>query len=382
MRLYPSSPIRRRLRSTGTGGRCAGRNGFGWILLVFLTTPCLGIRCHAQRFIYSDFAAPTQLILQGDVEPYANRLRLTPAVQRKRSGVWFQTKQPVGEGFQSIFQFQITAPCVYGGQGLAFMMQGNATPLLSSDVSGDPLGPRGFGQRATNTTPLIGGLGRTLGFVGISNAVVIKFGTYHWNRSGFVKFDEISVIAGDEPSVRLSNAYRIASVTNAVFSDQKIHTVKVAYVPGTLQIFLDDLEHPRLTVPLNLATVMNLEQGRAWVGFTSSTGGDCQNHDLVSWSFASLNNPVTLAAQPVAAVPTPARTSLTATPTFAATEQSPVLPHDKAFGYAVPAQVGLTHRIEASTDLVHWVTITNVAIYFKDYESTNYDRRFYRFLDR
>lgn len=351
-------------------------NQLAWFLLVGLfapTTACLG-----QSFNYTDFARPTQLILLGDVEPYGNRLRLTPAVKRKRSGVWFQAKQPVADGFQSIFQFQIGPPCVYGGQGLTFMLQGNPTPLLSSDVSGDPLGPRvpAFGTRPTNTPPLIGGLGRTLGFAGISNAVVIKFGTYHWNKSGFVKFDEISVIAGDAPTVRLSLADRIATTTNIVFSDQQIHTVKVGYVPGTLQIFLDDFQTPRLTVPLDLATVM-LEQGRAWVGFTSSTGGDCQNHDLVSWSFASSRNPLAHYAPSAQSRPSPSAPAI-----FAGAEQPTVLAHDSAFGHAVPAEVGLTHHIEASTDLVHWVTVTNVQLYFKDYESTNYDRRFYRFLDR
>ena len=179
-----------------------------------------------------------------------------------------------------------------------------------------------------------------------------------------------------------SNAHRIGYITNAIFSDQQIHTAKVAYVPGALRIFLDDLENPSLSVPLNLAAVMSLDEGRAWVGFTSSTGGDCQNHDLLSWSFASLNYPVTQAAQPVAAASSPPQKPLTAAPAFAATQPSPALPPDRAFSAALPAQVGLTHRIEASTDLVHWVTITNAALYFKDYKSTNYDRRFYRFPER
>jgi hypothetical protein len=339
-------------------------------------------RCHAQRFLYPDFASPTQLILQGDVEPYGNRLRLTPAVVRKRGGVWYQTKQPIAGGFQSIFRFQITAPCVYGANGITFMLQGNATPLLSSDIAGDPLRPPAFGLRATNSPALIGGVGRTMGFTGISNAVVVKFDTYHWDRrKGFVKFDEISVIAGDEPAVRLSNAYRRAYVTNVVFSDQQVHAAKVAYVPGTLQVFLDDLEHPRLSVPLNLATAMSLDEGRAWVGFTSSTGADCQNHDLLGWSFASLDNPeVQTALRAAVAASAPGKPH-TAAPAVAAAEPSPVLAPDRPFSAALPAQVGLTHRIEASTDLVHWVTVTNVVLYFKDYESTNYDRRFYRFLE-
>lgn len=55
------------------------------------------------------------------------------------------------------------------------------------------------------------------------------------------------------------------------------------------------------------------------------------------------------------------------------------LPWDKAFGFALPGNVGLTCQIEASTDLVHWVQATNVALYFRDTDSTNYHQRFYRF---
>jgi hypothetical protein len=55
------------------------------------------------------------------------------------------------------------------------------------------------------------------------------------------------------------------------------------------------------------------------------------------------------------------------------------LPSDRSFGFALPGGVGLTHRIEASADLVHWVQATNVSLYFKDADSTNCNQRFYRF---
>lgn len=55
------------------------------------------------------------------------------------------------------------------------------------------------------------------------------------------------------------------------------------------------------------------------------------------------------------------------------------LPWDRSFGFELPSDVGLTYQIEASTDLVHWVQATNVALYFRDMDSTNYNQRFYRF---
>jgi hypothetical protein len=59
-----------------------------------------------------------------------------------------------------------------------------------------------------------------------------------------------------------------------------------------------------------------------------------------------------------------------------------VLPHDDAFGYKLPSDVGLAYSIEASSDLVHWVQDTNVALYFRDFDSANYSQRFYRFERR
>jgi hypothetical protein len=58
------------------------------------------------------------------------------------------------------------------------------------------------------------------------------------------------------------------------------------------------------------------------------------------------------------------------------------LPVDPSFGYALPGEIGLTHQIEASTDLIHWTPVTNVILYFRDPESTNYDQRFYRFREK
>lgn len=49
------------------------------------------------------------------------------------------------------------------------------------------------------------------------------------------------------------------------------------------------------------------------------------------------------------------------------------------FGYALPGEVGLTHNIEASSDMIHWNVATNTGLYFKDYDSTNFSQRFYRF---
>src|ERR1039457_6659397 len=45
------------------------------------------------------------------------------------------------------------------------------------------------------------------------------------------------------------------------------------------------------------------------------------------------------------------------------------LPVDPSFGYRLPDDVGLTHQIEASTNLVEWAPLTNAFYYFSDQDS-------------
>ena len=339
--------------------------GGSWMLAVAgLFLP--GGSSRAAGFAYANFSLPSQLLFQRDATVFQNRLRLTPAERGKIGGVWFETKQNVQGGFETTFQFQFTEKSEFGADGLAFVLQNHERPVL-------------------------GGGGGGIGFAGETNALAVKFDPWHRERSVFLSvpyqpYDEVAVVTGRSPNEPLTPVDAIASVTNEVmFVDQKVHTAKIVYVPGNLQVFLDDLENPLMTVYVNVAKVMNLDQGRAWVGFTAATGDEYYNQDVLSWSFAPLNSAAdgfqiraTIPAAPQPETIAPLQ-SVNSTYTANATPSSPVpLPVDP-FGYALPADVSLTHQIEASTDLVHWTTLTNTVFYFRDLESSNYNQHFYRF---
>lgn len=70
-----------------------------------------------------------------------------------------------------------------------------------------------------------------------------------------------------------------------------------------------------------------------------------------------------------------------ASPVYATSPKSVVLPKDNAFGFALPSEIHLTHQIEASTDLANWTPATNLIFYFKDLDSVKFSSRFYRFLE-
>jgi Legume lectin domain len=332
------------------------------LYLLFALSSLPSRECAAASF--TAFQDPSGLILQADAAVVDNTiLRLTPAKKSQRGGVWLGTKQAVDTSFDTTFQFRITEQCNYGGNGFSFVIQNNPTPVL-------------------------GGFGHNGGFWGASNLVAVNFRTYHYSGTRFVKFDEISVIAGDMRVWSRHCTNCVASVTNVIYSDHAAHTARITYAPGEVSVFLDDLSNPILTAAINLAEKINLDNGKAWVGFTAATGGDCENHDLLSWFFNETTSASASAAQPgKQTLATSAPEPTQAAPVFAsASAPAPVaaLAADRnpGSGLALPPDVGLTHDIEVSTDLVHWTRTTNVMVYFKDGEATNYDHRFYRFRQR
>jgi hypothetical protein len=67
--------------------------------------------------------------------------------------------------------------------------------------------------------------------------------------------------------------------------DQKVHTARILFRPPVLSVFLDGHTAPVLESVVDLSVVVDA-QGKAWVGFTASTGGGYENHDILNWSFS------------------------------------------------------------------------------------------------
>lgn len=319
------------------------------------------VPCGAKSFACIGFDTPSSLIFQGDASLTNDRVRLTSAERGQAGGLWSAAKQPIEDGFETSFQFQLTRPGGHGANGLAFVIQNNDTPRLGAG-------------------------GHGMGFRGIPNSLVIKFDPYHFKDHHYVKYDEVAVLENRSSSIYPPDVGIMDLSTNAVFSDGQIHTVKIIYISGRLEVFLDDLKNPLLTVPVDLANAVALDNGRAWVGLTAATGADFFNQDILSWAFNTpeeiVQNPAT-ASGPSFATQSQNINRLHSTPAISeniahAVSETP-LPTDPAFGYALPADIELTHRIEASSDLIHWVLLTNAVLYFRDPDSTKYDHRYYRF---
>lgn len=86
----------------------------------------------------------------------------------------------------------------------------------------------------------------------------------------------------------IGDEYPLGKVTPDIhLHDEQAHVVKIDYSPGTMTIFLDDIEEPVLEISVDIADTLELDSGNAWVWFTSDTGGGTADiHDILSWSFS------------------------------------------------------------------------------------------------
>lgn len=245
-------------------------------------------------------------------------LRLTGVSDRLRGAAWYRRPQDVAEGFLTTFRFRITEPstrcnilndvhrhCVSrGADGFAFVIQGEGI-----DALGD------------------GGLG--LGYKGIEKSLAIEFDAF-FNHEVLDPFSShVSIHTRGWRAPNDSNhSYSLGHTTAVPDLASGEIDVKIEYIPrfhidslaqpsyvasshmasffengnyptgglgdwggnglGMLRVFCNDLREPVLIVPLNLASTLQLNGGRAYVGFTAATGEESwQAHDILNWKFSS-----------------------------------------------------------------------------------------------
>jgi hypothetical protein len=275
------------------------RKGLSFLLSVLVISAAVSIPAAAQ-ITFSDFSNVSTLALNGSAAQAVNTqqqqvLRLSPDGTFHVAGTsWFKTQQQsVSAGFTTTFQFQIShnPDNGYGpADGMAFVIQNS---------SGDGLG-----------TAALGGAGSAIGYgspdppqtgVPIPNSIAIEFDTF---QNEYDPNDNHIAVqsCGLGPNTQDHNAICQASglpanlgivsdLAGIRLSDGTVHTAVIDYdpgpnnTPGVLRIFLDNVGAPILTVNVNLSSLLNLNAGSAWVGFTGATGGYAESNDILNWTF-------------------------------------------------------------------------------------------------
>ena len=211
-------------------------------------------------------------------------LRLTPPKVRRVGIGYYGAKVPVINGFETSFDFQIheAGPADQtedrGSEGFAFIIQN-----------------QGINAR--------GHLGASMAYAGIRNSLAIEFDV-HQNRDGVASSfadpngNHISVQTNTsdqygETGVEIYHSLAHTSdethpnLPELITSGAQKHSARIVYAPapGTLEIYLNN--ELVLSLDLVLSDHVNTEDGRAYIGFTASTGREVgyASHDIINWSF-------------------------------------------------------------------------------------------------
>ena len=224
----------------------------------------------------SKFGTDETILLRGSARRTDRYIRLTPSARIQRGAAWLSSKQDVSKGFSTMFQFRITDP------------RSEFTPDVTTSTGGD-----GFAFVIQNASPgALGYPGGGIGYAGISNSVAIEFDTWDNDESGQdvvrdVNDNHVAVhTLGTESNLEYES-YALGVTPNVPeMTDGEVHTVRIEYVPGNLYVYMDDVSTPILAVQLFLDEVMELDEGKAWVGFTSATWSAYENHDILNWAFS------------------------------------------------------------------------------------------------
>ncbi|MSR38959.1 MAG: hypothetical protein EXS02_09000 [Planctomycetes bacterium] len=240
-----------------------------------------------QNFNYQNFSSTAGLSLLGSTAQANAAMRLTSVGGINQTGLfWHQNRLPVANGFDTTFTFRITTPSATArAEGMAFIVQD------------DPLG-----------TATIGGSVWAIGYgvngsTGIRNSIAVEIDTYQdTSLLGDTSNNELTIHTRGVLGNNENEAYSIGRITPAAqLSNGLVHTLRVVYVSGSLDVFVDNAATPAIHSAYDItaggrylnntnAPGLALSTGTAIAGFSATTGGSAslsETVEILSWTWAS-----------------------------------------------------------------------------------------------
>jgi hypothetical protein len=245
-----------------------------------------GATLSAQSFSYADFSSTGSLSLLGTAAQSGTALRLTANASNQTGWAWHQTALPVLAGFDTTFTFRITPPTVgTKAEGMALVIHDDPNGLATT---GGTVWGMGYGTGANSAT-------------GIRNSIAIELDTYNDGFLSDTSANELTIHTRGAQGNHEHEQYSIARTTPAQnLSNGQIHTLRVRYVPGTIEVFVDGSPTAAITRAYSLTTgglyannsvapAPTLANGTALVGFCATTGAGTLTElvEILSWNWTS-----------------------------------------------------------------------------------------------
>jgi hypothetical protein len=291
----------------------------------------------------------TGLHFVGSARLIGQTLRLTPAENHQAGAVWSEQKQIVGRCFETTFEFQLTGQGGLGpgADGFAFVIQ-NAGP----DAIGNAGSAGGFA---------LGDRHYYSNLHGIPQSIAIFFDTFHNPETNDPSDNYVGIFTAGRPSKLRWPPSRLACTRHlsVKLKDGKVHQVRITFAPPLLTVFLDD--QSVLTSTVDFSTVIDRD-GAAYTGFTASTGGGFENHDILNWNLRpDVSSSISVVSSSIEYLKTPCLPDRNlCTPERAVVERRApgifhvILPANLPWGAAIPNPQSRTVTISNARGLVCW----------------------------
>jgi hypothetical protein len=149
-------------------------------------------------------------------------------------------------------------------------------------------GAEGFAFVIQNQSPTALGQAAGLGYAGISNSLAVELDSRRNVDETFAPHVSVQSLGTAANSALESASLKwFDDVPN--WRDGAVHTFTVTYACGVLSVEIDAF--PALSLQVDLAALLDLDAGQAWIGLTGGTGaGAWEEYRLTAWSHR--NRPV------------------------------------------------------------------------------------------
>jgi hypothetical protein len=227
---------------------------------------------------FTDFSETSQITLNGSSESVETAdgwvLRLASAVSTPQIGSAFSNATLNASSFSTLILFRITDP---GG------------PIFDCNTEA---GADGLVFVVQSVRPDISGIGGGIGYSGIDKSVGVEFDT--WCNSSMNDPSSNHVGINTNGSVAHDPLSQDTASVTPNFDDGNIWSAWIDYNGTTLEVRVSqNSTRPSAALVSRILDIPGiLGQTNAFVGFTSETGTDWGNHDIIYWKYRDQYDPI------------------------------------------------------------------------------------------